>query len=56
MPKRDDTDELAELHKAIMDAVRDYRRPTPAARAAVLAAMDAYRAAWLGEPKEAQNG
>ena len=49
MPKPKDTDELAVLHKAIMDAVRDYRRPTPAARKAVEAAMDAYRAAWLGE-------
>ena len=54
--KAKEADELAELHKALMDAVRDYRRPTPGARQAILTAMDAYRAAWLGEPKETSNG
>lgn len=56
MSKLKTDDDLAELHKAIMDAVRDYRRPTPAARRAVEDAMDAYRAAWLGESKEPANG
>jgi len=49
LPKLKTDDDLAELHKAIMDAVRDYRRPTPAARRAVEDALNAYRAAWLGE-------
>lgn len=56
MAKTKEPDPITELHKALMDAVRDYRRPTPAARRAVEDAMDAYRAAWLGEPKEASNG
>lgn len=55
MPKIPEDDELAALHKAIMDAAHDYRRPTPAARKAVDAAMDAYRAAWPGEGTATQG-